>query len=179
MNKETEQYIKSKIRNVKDFPKKGIMFKDITTLIQDPTALNTTIFEMKKICSGKKIDVIVGIESRGFIFGSILAHELGVGFVPVRKRGKLPAAKMDVEYEKEYGMDAVEIHKDSIRKGENVLIVDDLLATAGTLLATTKLVEKTGGNIIGILVLIELSFLNGRKKLSKYNIYSMVKYGKD
>jgi len=179
MNKETEQYIKSKIRNVKDFPKKGIVFRDITTLIQDPDALSTTIFEMKKICSGKKIDVIVGIESRGFIFGSILAHELGVGFVPVRKRGKLPAAKMNEEYEKEYGIDAVEIHRDSIRKGENVMIVDDLLATAGTSVATAKLIEKTGGNIIGLLFLIELSFLNGRKKLSKYNIYSMVKYDKD
>src|SRR3989344_7211260 len=179
MNKETEQYIKSKIRDVKDFPKKGIVFRDITTLIQDPDALNTTIFEMKKICSGKKIDVIVGIESRGFIFGSILAHELGVGFVPVRKRGKLPAAKMNEEYEKEYGIDAVEIHKDGIEKGQNVLIVDDLLATAGTMLATTKLVEKLGGNITGILVLVELSFLNGRDKLSKYNVYSLVKYDKE
>src|SRR3989344_9343716 len=179
MEIKTEEYLKSKIRTVPNFPKKGIMLKDITTLIQDPEALKTVILEMKKRCSDKKIDIIVGIESRGFIFGSILAHELGVGFVPVRKRGKLPASKMAVEYEKEYGMDAVEIHKDSIRKGENVLIVDDLLATGGTAVATTKLIEKTGGSIIGLLFLIELSFLNGRKKLDKYNIYSMVKYDKD
>src|SRR3972149_6840669 len=144
MNKETERYLKSMIRNVPDFPKPGIAFKDITTLVKDPWALNTAIYEMKKYCHGKVIDKIAGIESRGIIFGSILAQELGIGFVPVRKRGKLPAAKMVEEYELEYGKDAVEIHHDAIKQGENVLIVDDLLATAGTMVATTKLVEKLG-----------------------------------
>ncbi len=176
MNKETEEYLKSMIRDVPDFPKKGVAFKDITTLIKDPWALNTAIYEMKKYCHGKIIDKIAGIESRGFIFGSILAQELGIGFVPVRKRGKLPAAKMTEEYEKEYGPDAVEIHKDAIAKDERVLIVDDLIATAGTALATAKLIEKLGGQIIGLLVLVELSFFNGRDKLSKYDVHSLLKY---
>jgi len=112
----TEEYLKSKIRDVRDFPKKGIIFKDITTLLQDPEALKITTAEMKKLCEGKNIDMIVGIESRGFIFGSILSQELGVGFVPIRKRGKLPASTVEEEYEKEYGTDAVEIHKDAIKK---------------------------------------------------------------
>ena len=175
----TEEYLKSKIRDVMDFPKKGVVFKDITTLIQDPVALNTAIFEMKKICKGKNIDVIVGIESRGFIFGSILAHELGVGFVPVRKRGKLPGDKMKEEYELEYGTDAIEIHSDAIEKGQNVMIVDDLLATAGTSAATGRLVERLGGNVVGLLFLVELSFLGGRKKIGKYNINSLVTYDKE
>ncbi len=176
MNKETEDYLKSMIRNVPDFPKPGIVFKDITTLVKDPWALNAAIYEMKKYCHGKVIDKIVGIESRGFIFGSILAQELGIGFVPVRKRGKLPAATMKEEYEKEYGMDAVEIHKDAIEKGENVLVVDDLLATSGTAKATTQLVEKAGGNIVGLLFLVELSFLKGREKLNGYEVFSLLQY---
>ncbi len=176
MNSETEKYLKSMIRDVPDFPKKGIGFKDITTLIKDPWALNTAIYEMKKYCHGKIIDKIAGIESRGFIFGSILSQELGIGFVPVRKRGKLPAAKMTEEYEKEYGPDAVEVHKDAIEKGDRVLIVDDLIATAGTAAATANLIEKVGGKVIGLLFLVELSFLNGRDKLSKYEVHSMLKY---
>ena len=176
MNKETEEYLKSMIRDVPDFPKPGIVFKDITTLIKDPWALNTAIYEMKKYCHGKIIDKIVGIESRGFIFGSILAQELGIGFVPVRKRGKLPAAKMTEEYEKEYGPDAVEIHRDAIEKGDNVLIVDDLIATAGTATATASLIEKVGGKVVGLLFMVELSFLRGRDKLSKYEVHSMLKY---
>ena len=164
------------IRNVPDFPKPGIMFKDITTLIKDPRALNTTIYEMKKYCHGKVIDKIVGIESRGFIFGSILAQELGIGFVPVRKRGKGSAATMKEEYEKEYGMDAVEIHKDAIERGDKILIVDDLLATGGTAQATTQLVEKTGGKVIGLLFMVELTFLNGRSRLSKYEVHSLLRY---
>jgi len=180
MNPQTEYYLKSKIRDVKDFPKPGIVFKDITTLIKDPQALKVSIDEMLKYCKDKNIDITVGIESRGFIFGSILAQELGVGFVPVRKRGKLPAEKMEEEYEKEYGKDAVEIHKDAIKKGQNILIVDDLLATGGTAAATEALIEKAGGNIIGLLFLIELSFLQGRKKLNpKYDIYSLVTYDKE
>ncbi len=176
MNSETERYLKSMIRDVPDFPKPGIGFKDITTLIKDPWALNTAIYEMKKYCHAKHIDKIAGIESRGFIFGSILAQELGIGFVPVRKRGKLPAAKMTEEYEKEYGPDAVEIHKDAIEKGDSVLIVDDLIATAGTAVATANLIEKMGGTVVGLLFLVELSFLNGRDKLSKYEVHSLLKY---
>jgi adenine phosphoribosyltransferase len=133
---------------------------------------------MKKKCLGKNIDVIVGIESRGFIFGGILAHELGVGFVPVRKLGKLPAEKIKEEYGLEYGKDCIEIHKDAIESGQNVLICDDLLATAGTALATAKLIEKLGGNIVGMVFLMELSFLRGREKLSKYDVSSLIQYDK-
>jgi len=176
MNEETEKYLKSMIRDVPDFPTKGVVFKDITTLIKDPWALNVAIYEMKRCCHGTHIDRIASIESRGFIFGSILSQELGVGFVPVRKRNKLPAAKMLEEYELEYGTDAVEIHKDAVERGARVLIVDDLLATGGTADATARLIEKLGGEVIGFLFLIELSSLNGRDKLSKHNICSLLKY---
>jgi len=168
--------LKSKIRDVPDFPKKGIVFKDITPLLKDPLALTQAIREMKYHCLGKRIDAIVGIESRGFIFGSALAHELGVGFVPVRKAGKLPWTTIKEEYTLEYNSAAVEIHKDAIKEGENIVICDDLLATAGTALATTKLIEKLGGNIVGLLFLVELSFLRGREKLNKYDVVSLVQY---
>jgi adenine phosphoribosyltransferase len=170
--------LKKTIREVPNFPKNGILFYDMTTLLKDGEALKYAVKEMKKKCLGKNIDVIVGIESRGFIFGGILAHELGVGFVPVRKLGKLPAEKIKEEYGLEYGKDCIEIHKDAIESGQNVLICDDLLATAGTALATAKLIEKLGGNIVGMVFLMELSFLRGREKLSKYDVSSLIQYDK-
>ncbi len=171
--------LKSKIRTIPHFPKKGVMFKDITTLLQDADAFRYAIQEMLSHFRGKKIDKVVSAESRGFIFGSVLAHELGAGFVPLRKPGKLPYKTIKEEFETEYSKDAFEIHEDAIKNGENVLIVDDLLATGGTLEAATKLVENLGGNVVGIAVLIELGFLNGREKLKKYDIFSLVNYEKE
>lgn len=168
--------LKSKIRDVPDFPKKGIVFRDITPLLKDPIALKQAIHEMKYHCSGKRIDVIVGIESRGFILGSALAMELGVGFVPARKAGKLPWATIKEEYALEYGTAALEMHKDAIEKGQNVIICDDLLATGGTSLATAKLVEKLGGNVLGFAFLVELTFLKGAEKLKDYEVASLIKY---
>ncbi len=168
--------LKEKIRTVPNFPKEGIMFRDITTLLRDPEALRHAIKLFAEQYRDKHIDIIVGPESRGFIFGTPLACELGVGFVPVRKPGKLPAEVESQEYELEYGTDKLEIHKDAIKPGDNVLIVDDLLATAGTAKAVTKIVEKLGGNVIGLGFLIELSFLSGREKLQGYNIFSIIDY---
>jgi len=168
--------LKEKIRNIPDFPKKGIMFRDITTLLQDPEATKKAIKGMLKPFENKEIDVVIGTESRGFIFGAIMAYELGVSFVPVRKPGKLPFETEKESYEKEYGLDELEIHKDAIKKGDKVLIVDDLLATAGTSLAVKRLTEKLGGEIIGFCFLIELNFLNGRKKLKPHKIFSLIEY---
>lgn len=168
--------LKGKIRSIPDFPKKGIVFRDITTLLKDPFAFRDAIHAMSDRYRGKKIDVVVGAEARGFIFASAVAKELGAGFVPVRKPKKLPAAVESVTYALEYGTDTLEIHKDAIKPGQNVLIVDDLLATGGTIKATVDLVEKLHGNIVGICFLIELSFLNGRKKLSGYDVYSIINY---
>jgi len=164
------------IRNVPDFPVKGIGFKDITTLLKDGVAFCKAVDEIGKNFEDKKIDKIVVIESRGFIFGSALAYKWNVGLVPVRKPGKLPAETISQEYQLEYGSDTIEIHKDAILPGEKVLIVDDLLATGGTAAATTRLVEKLGGNIEGIAVLIELSFLKGREKLNNYEVISIIEY---
>ena len=169
-------YLRSKIRDIPDFPRKGIVFKDITTLLKDPVALSLAVREMKCRCLGNKLDLIVGIESRGFIFGSILAHELGVGFVPIRKKGKLPAEIKRAEYQLEYGTDHIEVHEDGIVKGQKVLIIDDLLATGGTSAASVKLVESLGGKVVGLGFLIELSFLNGRKKLDGYDVFSLIQY---
>lgn len=165
-----------KIRDVPDFPKPGIVFKDITPLLNDKGAFRYAIFEMRRLVAGKEIDKVVGIESRGFIIGSVLAHELGVGFVPVRKKGKLPAATVRQEYALEYGTDAVEMHKDAISSGEKVLIVDDLLATGGTSAATASLVEMLGGKIAGFCFLVELNFLRGREKLAGYDVRSLLHY---
>lgn len=161
------------IRNIPDFPKPGIQFKDITTLLKNPVALKACLDEFEKLVA-EKVDVVVGTESRGFIFGAPLADRLGAGFVPVRKPGKLPAATLKEEYELEYGTDALEIHKDAIEKGQRVLIVDDLLATGGTMEATIRLVEKLGGEISQIQFLIELAFLNGRKKLGNYPVNALI-----
>jgi len=168
--------LKNYFRIVPDFPKKGINFIDITTLLKDKVALNEALEELYSKVSDLKIDKVVAIESRGFIFGSLLAYKLNAGFVPVRKPGKLPAEKISESYSLEYGTDTLEIHKDAIEPGEKILIHDDLLATGGTVEAVCKMVEKLGGEISGILFLVELSFLNGREKLSKYNVHSIVKF---
>jgi adenine phosphoribosyltransferase len=164
------------IRNVPDFPKKGIVFRDITTLLKDKYAFKQTIDILYDKYKTAHIDKVVSVESRGFIFGSVLAYRLNTGFVPVRKPKKLPSKTIREEYQLEYGTDSLEIHIDAIKKGEKVLIVDDLLATGGTVQATCKLVEKLGGVIVGIAFLIELSFLNGREKLKGYDIFSIISY---
>jgi len=169
-------YIKDLIRDVPDFPKKGIVFKDITPVLSDIKALRMSVEKMAEPFMNRNIDVVVGIESRGFIFGAPIADCLNCGFVPVRKPGKLPCDTESVSYELEYGKDSLEIHKDAIVEGQNILIVDDLLATGGTAEATCKLISKLKGNIVGFTVLIELEFLLGREKLNQYNVHSLVKY---
>ena len=175
-SKDSVDSIADRIRDVPDFPKKGILFKDITPVLSDIDTLRASIKEMAAPFVNLRIDVVVGIESRGFIFGAPIADVLNCSFVPVRKPGKLPWKTESVSYELEYGTDALEIHKDAITEGQNVLIVDDLLATGGTAEATCKLVSKLGGNIKGLSVLIELGALNGRKRLNQYNVHSLVQY---
>ncbi|MBA4250291.1 MAG: adenine phosphoribosyltransferase [Chlorobiaceae bacterium] len=168
--------LKNFIRNVPDFPKKGIMFRDITTLIKNPDAIKFVSNEICKVAKDLGITKVAGIESRGFIFGAIIAEKLNVGFVPIRKPNKLPSEKLTETYELEYGVDAIEIHKDAIEPGDKVLLHDDLLATGGTAKAACNLIEKLGGEIKLVSFLVELSFINGRTKLSKYNIHSLVDY---
>ena len=168
--------LKQVIRNVPDFPKPGIGFKDITTLIKDGVSFQKAIDIMSDHYNPNDVDVIVGIEARGFIFASALAYKWSKGFVPVRKPGKLPAETLTEEYQLEYGTDSIEIHEDAISKNQRVLIVDDLLATGGTVAATCRLVEKLGGKIVGIAFLIELCFLNGIEKLTQYETFSIIKY---
>ncbi len=168
--------LKEKIRIVEGFPKEGISFKDITPLIQDGEAFKYTIDKFVEHLKDKKIDVIVGPEARGFIFGTPLAYALGVGFVPVRKQGKLPSHTVSVDYELEYGNDVLEIHKDAIKPGQRVAIIDDLLATGGTIASVAKLVEMIGGEVASVGFLIELTELKGRDKLESYDILSLVQY---
>lgn len=168
--------LKSKIRVIEDFPKEGISFKDITTLVGDGEGLKESIDKMAAYLKEKKVDVIVGPEARGFIFGVPVAYALGVGFVPVRKKGKLPAETVSVEYDLEYGTDILEIHKDAIKKGQRVAIIDDLLATGGTIEAVTRLVESAGGEVVSLNFLIELTGLKGRDKLKGYDVKSYVEY---
>lgn len=168
--------LEDKIRDVPDFPIKGVVFKDITTLLKDPDAYHTAIESMADAFRGKQIDVVVGMESRGFVFAAPLAYLLGAGLVPVRKLGKLPAETVRAEYSLEYGTNTLEMHKDAIQPGQTVLIVDDLLATGGTTMATVKLVEMLGGQITGISFLIELGFLHGRKKLKGYDVHAEIQY---
>lgn len=175
-SKDSVDSIADRIRDVPDFPKKGILFKDITPVLSDIDTLRASIKEMAAPFMDLEIDVVVGIESRGFIFGAPIADVLNCSFVPVRKPGKLPWKTESVSYELEYGTDALEIHEDAITEGQNVLIVDDLLATGGTAEATCKLVSKLGGNIKGLSILIELKDLNGRKRLNQYNVHSLVQY---
>ena len=169
--------VKSKIRSVNDFPKKGIIFRDITTALKEPEVLKEMIDYLCDQFKDVKIDYIAGIESRGFIFGMPMAYKLNAGFVPIRKPNKLPAKTISQEYQLEYGTDKIEIHTDAIKEGDNVLIVDDLLATGGTAEAACKLINKTGGNLVGIAFLIELEDLKGRDKFDKnLKIVSMLKY---
>jgi len=168
--------IKSKIRTVPHWPKQGIMFRDITTLLKDAQGFKETIDLLYYRYKDKKIDKVIGIESRGFIFGAPLAYLLGCGFVPVRKPGKLPAECESEEYTLEYGKDKIEIHKDAIKKGEKILIVDDLIATAGTAKAARNLLKKLGAEIVECAFIIELVDLRGRDKLKGENIYSVVEF---
>jgi len=170
--------IKSKIRTIPDWPKKGIMFRDITTLLKDPEGLKEVVRQFLERYKDKKINVVAGIESRGFIIGSILAHELGVGFVPIRKKGKLPGEVESEEYELEYGKDTIEIHKDAIKEGDNVLIIDDLIATGGTALAACNLIKKLGGNVVECGLIVDLPDLKGREKVesSGYKVFSLVDF---
>ena len=175
-SKNSIKEIANNIRDVQDFPKEGIVFKDITPVLSDINLFRKSIDLMVKPFIEKKIDVVVGIESRGFIFGTPIADRLNASFVPVRKPGKLPHETEQISYQLEYGKDSLEIHKDSINEGQKILIVDDLLATGGTAEATSKLITKLKGNILGLAVLIELEFLEGRKKLNSYNVHSILKY---
>lgn len=167
---------KEKIRVIEGFPKEGISFKDITTLVADGEAFKESIDRIAEHLRDKNVDVILGPEARGFIFGVPVAYALGVGFVPVRKKGKLPAETVSVEYSLEYGVDVLEIHKDAIKKGQRVAIVDDLLATGGTVDAVAKLVEKVGAEVVALDFAIELTELRGRDKLEGYEIMSLVQY---
>ena len=168
--------LKEKIRVIEGFPKEGISFKDITTLVADGEAFKESIDRIAEHLRDKNVDVILGPEARGFIFGVPVAYALGVGFVPVRKKGKLPAETVSVEYSLEYGVDVLEIHKDAIKKGQKVAIVDDLLATGGTVEAVAKLVEKVGAEVVALDFAIELTELRGRDKLEGYEIMSLVQY---
>jgi adenine phosphoribosyltransferase len=168
--------LKTLIREVPDFPKPGILFYDITTLLKDPGGLKAVIDRLKEHYAGAGVDVVLGIEARGFIFAPALAYALGVGFVPVRKPKKLPAATQRVEYALEYGADALEIHADAIQPGQKVLVVDDVLATGGTAAAVARLVETVGGTVAGLGFVIELDFLHGRAKLDGFDVYSMLHY---
>lgn len=169
-------HLKKLIREVPNFPKEGINFYDITTLLKDAAGLKQTIDRLAKDFEGEKIDTVIGVESRGFIFAAPLAYHLNAGFVPVRKPKKLPAEKVSVSYDLEYGQDTLEMHKDAVGEGHKVLIVDDLLATGGTAKAVTELVEGLGGEIVGLSFVVELNFLNGRAKFDGYNVKSLLQY---
>jgi len=171
-------HLKKLIREVPDFPKKGILFYDITTLLKDKTGLAMLIDKLSEHYISQDVDLVLGMEARGFIFAPALAYRLNAGFVPVRKPGKLPAECVKYDYSLEYGTNTLEIHKDAIQKGQRVLIVDDLLATGGTAEATAKLAESLGGKVAGLGFVVELSFLNGREKLKNYDVMSLLQYEK-
>lgn len=168
--------LRAKIREIPDFPKPGILFYDITTLLKDPDAYREAIGLMLEPYRDERVDLVVGMESRGFIFSSPMAYELKTGLVPVRKLGKLPADTLTVEYALEYGSNTLEIHRDAIQPGQRVLIVDDLLATGGTVRGTIELVERLKGEVVGLAFLVELEFLNGRQRLEGRKVTSVVKY---
>ncbi|MDP9268147.1 MAG: adenine phosphoribosyltransferase [Acidobacteriota bacterium] len=175
MNADQLKYL---IREIPDFPKKGILFYDITTLLKDKTGLATLIDALAEYYIGKKVDLVVGIEARGFIFGPALAYRLNAGFVPVRKPKKLPGETHKVTYQLEYGSDSLELHKDAVVKGQRVVIVDDLLATGGTAAATVQLAQQSGAEIAGLGFAIELDFLKGRERLAGYDVFSLLHYDK-
>ena len=168
--------LKKHIRSIPDFPKPGILFRDITTLLKDKKAFKCAVTALVDKYKNKKIDLVVAVEARGFILGGAIAHKLGAGFVPVRKKGKLPYKTSFVTYDLEYGTDTLEIHHDAIKPKDNVLIVDDLLATGGTVKAVTELVRQLEGKIVGIAFLIELTDLKGNEKLKEYPVFSLIKY---
>jgi adenine phosphoribosyltransferase len=168
--------LKKVVREVPDFPKKGILFYDITTLLKNGKALAEAVDVLSARYAGKQIDAVAAIEARGYIFGPAMAYKLGVGFVPMRKPGKLPAKTIQETYDLEYGTDTIEMHEDAIEAGQKVLVVDDLLATGGTAAAACRLVEKAGGQVVECCFLIELTFLNGREKLGSRGVFSLLKY---
>src|SRR2546421_10536448 len=168
--------LEDRIRDIPDFPQKGVLFKDITPLLQDPVAYRSAMDRLAAHYAGAGIETVVGVESRGFIFGAALAYLLNCGFVPVRKFGKLPSQTVSVEYALEYGTNVVEMHTDGIRPGQRVLVVDDLLATGGTVSAAMELVGKLGGHIAGIAFLVELTFLKGREQLKGHDVFALIKY---
>jgi adenine phosphoribosyltransferase len=170
------EHLRKLIREVPDFPKPGINFYDITTLLKDAEGLRLTIDALADLVGAQKVDTVIGVESRGFIFATPLAIKLNAGFVPVRKPKKLPAEKVSISYDLEYGQDTLEIHKDAIGEGHNVLIVDDLLATGGTAKAVVDLVTGLGGKVAGLLFVVELDFLNGRQKFNGYDVNSLIRY---
>lgn len=177
MNSQTLDHIRATVRDVPDFPKPGILFKDITPVLADAALLARTIDGMIDATGVLKVDKVVGIDARGFIFGSLIAARLGAGFVPVRKKGKLPSKTRGIDYSLEYGSNAIEIHQDAIAPGETVLLADDLLATGGTAAAALHLIEQSGGKIVGSTFFIELSFLNGREKLRGHGpVHALISY---
>jgi len=169
-------HLKGLIRSVPDFPKPGILFYDITTVLKDKTGFAELIDAFAQYYIDKHVDLVLGIEARGFIFGPALAYRLNAGFVPVRKPGKLPAETHTIKYDLEYGSDSLQIHKDAIQPGQRVIIVDDLLATGGTMLATSALVKQLGGEIVGVTVAVELDFLKGREKFPEIDVFSLIHY---
>jgi adenine phosphoribosyltransferase len=176
MDAQIEKELKAAIREIPDWPKKGILFYDVTTLLKQGRCFEKTINALIDPYKDKKVDLVLGIEARGFIFAPTVAYALKAGFVPVRKPGKLPAAKLQVNYELEYGTDSLEIHQDAIQPGQRVLIVDDLIATGGTARAVAEMVESMEGTVVGLDFVVELTFLNGRDKLKKYDVNSILKY---
>ena len=168
--------LKGKIRDIKDFPTEGVLFKDITTLLKDGAAFRLVVDTLAERYQPERVDLVVGVESRGFILGGALAHQLKAGFVPVRKPGKLPGKTIKVEYELEYGRDALAVHEDAIKQGQRVLAVDDLLATGGTMGATLRLIRLLGGQVVGAAFMIELGFLHGRDKLEEPTLHSLIVY---
>jgi adenine phosphoribosyltransferase len=170
------EHLRQLVREVPDFPKPGINFYDITTLLKDPEGLRQTIDALRTAAGDEPVDTVIGVESRGFIFAAPLAYQIGAGFVPVRKPKKLPAEKVSVSYDLEYGQDTLEMHRDAVGEGHRVLIVDDLLATGGTARAVVDLVEGIGGIVAGLLFVVELDFLNGRQKFNGYRVESLIRY---
>jgi adenine phosphoribosyltransferase len=168
--------LKQKIRDIPDFPKKGVVFRDITTLLSDGGSFRYAVDRMSEHYENKKIDLVLGAEARGFIFGAVIAYKLGIGFIPVRKPGKLPFKTCQASYDLEYGQNVLQMHIDAVRKGDRVLVVDDLVATGGTAKAKAELVEKMGGIVEGFCFLIELEFLKPREALEGYDVFSIVKY---
>ena len=164
------------IRDIPDFPKKGILFKDITTLLKDPRAFKQSIDQLTDLVRVHQPDVVIGMESRGFIFAAPIAYQLNAGFVPVRKLGKLPGEVISTEYDLEYGTNTLELHSDAVAPGQRVLIVDDLLATGGTVSATIELIERLQGQVVAVAFLVELQALNGRDRLENYNVVSLLKF---